>query len=64
MDPDVTLVAIRRLLAGHNRRGLTRPEAGELAEQIQNLDSWLFHGGFLPTAWATSGNNGNYERLW
>lgn len=55
MDPNETL---RLLLAIAERihDGDERPhDAGELADLVDNLDSWLSKGGFLPERWSRDG---------
>lgn len=58
MDPDVMLVRLRELAEriNHNPRYHTVEER-EFAEWFHDLDEWLSHGGFAPSAWqSTKGN--------
>ena len=54
MDPNATLKKIRELA----QRLLwdTESPAGELAERIEALDTWICKGGFLPTDWENHTN--------
>lgn len=54
MDPNQSLLFIRRLAAKLQSQEWMHTDtdiAGELAIAFQDLDGWLCHGGFLPTAW-------------
>lgn len=56
MDPDALLKRIREKVSGILT--LTHIHSFEdmedLAEDINNLDSWISKGGFLPKAWKSS----------
>ncbi len=56
MDPNTTLVRILELTSKISQAAdlSIAFDAIELAELIQNLDSWLSSGGFLPTRWERS----------
>lgn len=51
MDPDVTLETIRvladRILGGDG----TEDDGEQLADAVNDLDTWLSKGGFLPARW-------------
>jgi hypothetical protein len=54
MDPNKTLANMRAILAEMNR-GITESEFVSLADElywmIRDLDTWMSHGGYLPTEW-------------
>lgn len=56
MDPDTCLKELLALAAEIIRQNDSGEEdqaelAVELAEHAQNLDQWLFKGGFMPARW-------------
>lgn len=51
MDPNATLKSIREL-ANMMAQGNDSEVSVELTEAIDNLDTWLSAGGFLPADWA------------
>ena len=51
MDPNATLERIRTLVAAMLDRSDTSDETDELVQAIDNLDTWISRGGFLPEAW-------------
>ncbi len=62
MDVNATLAEIRSLAAlvsdVSQPPALTAARATDLAERVIALDEWIGNGGFLPTDWRTSANNG------
>ena len=52
MDPTETLATIRRLAAIYRNGGeWDESETNALVAHIEDLDSWIVHGGFLPMEW-------------
>ena len=53
MDPEVVLNRLRDLAEKINRSGGRHHtvEEREFAEWFNDLDEWLSHGGFAPSAW-------------
>lgn len=53
MDPNVTLMNIRAILATSETRELSGDLVQELIEHVEALDEWITKGGFLPAEWVT-----------
>ena len=55
MDADEALKRIREkvvaVLISRDNETLLNDEAGELAELVEGLDTWITKGGFLPAEW-------------
>lgn len=57
MDPDATLIELRRLAEAllrqidHTERPPTRVDTSRLCELVRTLDDWVTSGGFLPASW-------------
>jgi hypothetical protein len=52
MDPEVVLNRLRILAEGINKNPRHHTvEEREFAEWFNDLDEWLSHGGFAPSAW-------------
>jgi hypothetical protein len=58
MDPNALLARIRILQtlveSGPQDPTALLENANELAEAVQDMDTWLSRGGFLPEAWTAS----------
>ena len=56
MDPNITLAGIRRLLVFIDDPDAYLPDElatqlNELIENVDALDNWVSHRGYLPAAW-------------
>ena len=51
MDPNQTLRRLRLLAELVTTSGEPDPDANDLAEAFNDLDTWLSKGGFLPNEW-------------
>jgi hypothetical protein len=56
MDPDATLAKIRELATKIvNADELGPDDVFNLASYVEDMDTWLSKGGFLPLAWQNFG---------
>lgn len=51
MDPNATLLELRRIVARFAIGRATKADGPRLADLVEALDGWLHNGGFLPGAW-------------